>query len=98
MNTPCSFFCSAKFYAQQQFPYGIGRSGDFSKLQTALLENHGRAYEELHSGTREPVTDEERQFVEVCRGKLQPSTDHEKVWMRFCDKTSRKRSVISIAP
>ena len=98
MDRCCSFFGGAKFYAQHQFPYGIGRSGEFTVLQTALLENNGNAYEELHNGIRKPGTAEELQFVAVCRGERQPTTDHEQVWVRFCDKTSGERAVYSIGP
>lgn len=96
MDIQSPFFSNSKFYAQQHFPYGIGRSGEFTKLQTSLLETHGKAYEALHSGQREPLNDEERQFVAVCRGQAAASTDHEKAWLLFCEKTNKKRVSCSL--
>ncbi len=94
MDKYLSFSSRSKFYAEDQFPFGIERSGEFSVEQVTLLHNHGKAYQELHSGLREPVTKEEKEFLKSCRGEKQPGTAHEKVWLKFCEKT-QKRSVIS---
>ncbi|HBC55773.1 MAG TPA: hypothetical protein DCZ03_01285 [Gammaproteobacteria bacterium] len=88
-----SFYSESKFYPDQHFPYGLSRSGDFNLFQAALLEKHGKAYEALHFGRREPVNGEEARFISVCRGELPPQTEHEKVWLYFCEKIERKPPV-----
>lgn len=89
MNESPPFFSSSKFYAEEHFPYGISRSGEFTIAQSDLLLNHGKAYQALHGGTRLPTNDEESMFVKVCRGEKEPQSSHELVWMRFCEKTQK---------
>jgi len=90
MNELSSFVSDKKFYADKHFPYGISRSGEFNRQQAGLLEDHGQAYQALHSGDRSPVNDEEREFVAVCKGDKPAQTAHEIVWIRFCQKTQKK--------
>lgn len=91
----CSFSSDRKFYAQQHFPYGIDRSGEFTCEQGQLLINHGHAYEALADGSREPATQEEERFLAVCRGEFEPETAHEKAWFLYCSKTRRAKSTYS---
>ncbi len=87
MQDLASFVSNKKFYAEEHFPYGLARSGEFTSNQAALLENNGVAYQELHSGNRVPANDEERNFVLVCQGQREAQTSHEIAWMRYCQKT-----------
>lgn len=82
-----SFLTDRVFYAQEHFPYGLGRSGEFTSEQAELLAAHGYAYEALANGSRSPVTEEEARFVKVCRGKCAAKSPHEKAWQRYCAKT-----------
>jgi len=90
-----SFRSLKKFFGQEHFPYGLSRSGKFTKKQVALLEAHGIAYQELHSRQREPLNEEENDFVMVCEGKRAPQTDHERVWIHYCKKVEESGAVIS---
>lgn len=90
MKISGSFVSSKKFYREEHFPYGISRSGEFNKDQVVLLEIHGIAYQELHSGLRAPTNDEERDFVRVCEGSKTPQTNHEIAWMRYCQKVQKQ--------
>ncbi len=85
-----SFVANKRFYGEEHFPYGISRSGEFNNDQAELLEVHGIAYQELHSGLRVPVNDEEREFVSVCKGHKAPQTKHEITWMRYCQKVQER--------
>lgn len=87
------FNSNSRFYSDKYFPHGIARSGEFSRDQADLLERHGRAYEALHGGQREPVNEEEAHFIAVCRGEAEPMTEHEKVWMRYRQKISKRPTV-----
>jgi uncharacterized protein YifE (UPF0438 family) len=93
MNTKDSFYSNSKFYSDRHFPYGFARSGKFTLEQAALLERHGKAYEALHNGSREPVNKEEKSFVTVCRGEAEPVTEHEKVWMLYCKAITKKPAI-----
>ena len=85
-----SFKTNKKFYASSIYPYGISRSGDFTRQQSELLENHGEAYQELHNGERAPVNDEERDFVAVCREQKSPESQPEVAWMRYYKKSQEQ--------
>jgi len=97
MNNFNSFHSSKKFYAREYFPFGIERSGEFSITQAKLLLEHGEAYQDLNSGLRTPINDEERAFVEVCSEEKPATTEHEKVWMRFLDKIQNPDVTLSLA-
>lgn len=86
MKNSSAFSSLYKFYDEKHFPYGISRSGEFSRQQVQLLERHGNAYFALASGQREAVDDEERDFVRVCHGEKEPTTEHEVTWHRYCSK------------
>ncbi len=91
MTDSRSFSDTRKFHALEHFPRGLDRSGEFTREQAQLLVNHGFAYQALDAGTREPATEDERQFVAVCRGEREPLTPHEKAWSCFCRKTRAPR-------
>jgi uncharacterized protein YifE (UPF0438 family) len=90
-----SFLTDRQFNPRQYFPYGIGRSGEFTCEQAELLMNHGHAYQALADGSREPVTEEEARFVAACRNERPVETAHERAWSLFCAKISRPRLAVN---
>jgi len=93
MNNSDSFYSPKKFFARERFPYGLARSGDFTREQATLLESHGFAYEGIHNGVLAPANEEESHFLSVCRGETEALTAHEKAWMRYCQKTQKRAAV-----
>ncbi len=90
-----SFAADRIFHGQDYFPYGLDRSGEFTRQQAQLLMDHGNAYQALDVGDRLPVTAEEEQFVIVCQGLREPQTEHEKAWMVFRAKIQRPKVCVS---
>ena len=88
-----SFISDRKFWAKEQFPRGIHRSGHFTREQAALLERHGLAYEALASERVAPMTAEEERFVAVFRDGAQARSAHEKVWQLYLKVTNIKKPV-----
>ncbi|MCY4044290.1 MAG: DUF413 domain-containing protein [Cellvibrionales bacterium] len=84
-----------KFYGDQHFPYGLARSGEFTRQQVALLEDHGEAYQASSEGTREPTTEEENAFVSTCHAEKEPTTSHEIAWATYCNKITKKQQITS---
>jgi len=74
-----SFATTNRFFDNKHYPRGFSRHGDFTIKEAQLLERHGYAFNELDLSRREPVTEEERQFIEVCRGLREPQTEAERV-------------------
>ncbi len=93
MTKKHSFQSNSKFYPNKHFPYGFARCGDFTNEQAELLERHGRAYEALQSGDREPSNEEEVRFIAVCRGEVDAMSEHEKAWMLYRKKVAYKPTV-----
>lgn len=91
MKSSKSFSCARKFDGDRFFRYGLSRSGEFTYSQVALLELHGRAYQDLEHGEREPVNQEEKDFIKVCQGLKQAETVHERVWQQFRRKTQAQK-------
>ncbi|TEA28083.1 DUF413 domain-containing protein [Candidatus Schmidhempelia bombi] len=78
-----SFISKQRFFDNKKYPRGFSRHGDFTIKEAQLLEKYGHAFSELDSGKRQPVTDEEQRFVDVCHGNQLPATDKEKVWVKY---------------
>ncbi|WP_341502265.1 DUF413 domain-containing protein [Gallaecimonas sp. GXIMD4217] len=73
------------------FPRGFQRSGDFTIGEAKLLIEQGRAMQELASGLREAMTEQEQHFLMVCRGEAQPASPQEKVWLKYQGRISQRR-------
>lgn len=86
-----SFFTAYRYFDNKNYPRGFSRHGHFTIREAQLLERCGRAYNDLDSGKREPVTNDERQFVAVCHGERTPSNEHEKVWFKYIEYTRRPK-------
>ncbi len=86
-----SFDAPKKFFDDRNFPRGFMRSGDFTRSQASILEALGTALKDLHEGHREPTTDEELHFVEVCQEKVPPMTDVERAWQAYLKALARKQ-------
>jgi uncharacterized protein YifE (UPF0438 family) len=77
-NKPDSYF-----YDNKHFPYGFGRSGQFTLQQAELLNLLGRQLQALQLGSCLPETAEEKQFVAVMAGHAAPSSLVERVWYKY---------------
>ncbi len=55
---------------------------DFTAAECDLLRKYGRWMDALVSGTLEPTTPSQEQFLLVARGGREPQTDFEKVWAK----------------
>ncbi|MCR3755587.1 MAG: macrodomain Ori protein [Sodalis sp. Psp] len=82
-----NFFTDNRYFDNKNYPHGFSRHGHFTIREAQLLERCGHTYNDLDSGKRKPVTDDERQFVAVCHGKRMPSNEHEKVWFKYIEHT-----------
>jgi uncharacterized protein len=58
----------------------------FDLDETAMLEKHGRALQQLMEGTRAPSTPLQKHFVFVCKGKGKAVTVFEKVWLKYLQR------------
>jgi len=96
MSSSESFYSLKVFADRLHFPYGFARSGQFSKKQATLIEQHGEAYKNLASGQEAPTTPEEQEFVRFCNGLKKAETEHEKVWAFYLNYTGRKVRYVSI--
>ncbi len=86
-----SFVTTHRFFDNKHYPRGFSRHGDFTIKEAQLLERCGYAFNELDLAKRDPITEEERQFVEVCRGQREPVTDAEKVWFKYMTRIKRPK-------
>ncbi|SFN40671.1 hypothetical protein SAMN05216516_1076 [Izhakiella capsodis] len=86
-----SFATSNRFFDNKNYPRGFSRHGDFTIKEAQLLERHGHAFNELDLAKREPATDEERRFLDVCRGLREPQTESERVWIKYMARIKRPK-------
>ncbi|MGB2741081.1 MAG: DUF413 domain-containing protein [Cognaticolwellia sp.] len=78
-----SFNVDRNFYDDRNYPRGMKRSGDFSLAEAELLEKYGVALMALSLGTRQPITEDEQHFVDVCRGNACMGNTIEKAWLKY---------------
>ncbi|KEA50373.1 MULTISPECIES: DUF413 domain-containing protein [Mangrovibacter] len=86
-----SFTTTNRFFDNKYYPRGFSRHGDFTIKEAQILERFGYAFNELDIGKREPVTEEEKQFVAVCRGERAPATEAERVWAKYVTRIKRPK-------
>lgn len=84
------------FWGAEYYPYGIDRSGEFTRQQVELLKAHGFAYEALAKGEKKPINPEEKQFVKACQGQVAAEGTHEKLWLRFVKCSARHTEFVSM--
>jgi len=81
-----SFKANRKFYDDRNYPRGMSRSGDYTLGEVQIIEQYGVALSELASGKREPVTQDEEHFKQVCAGGAEPINAVEKAWLKYQNK------------
>lgn len=86
-----SFATNRRFYDDKHFPRGFSRSGVFTIKEAELLENFGHAFKELDEHLREPNDEVEQHFAAVCHGESEAQTLEEKTWLKFKQRTGRRR-------
>ncbi len=86
-----SFATTNRFFDNKHYPRGFSRHGDFTIKEAQLLERYGYAFNELDLAKREPVTEEEHLFLEVCRGVREPQTEAERVWSKYMTRVKRPK-------
>ena len=86
-----SFLTKKRFFDNKYYPRGFSRHGDFTIKESELIELYGCAFNELDLEQREPLTEEEQLFVEVCRGLREPKTDFERVWIKYISRVKRHK-------
>ncbi|KGQ38694.1 hypothetical protein JP35_07635 [Gallibacterium anatis] len=91
-----SFSVIRRFFDDKNYPRGFARHGDYTIRESQALENHGLAFLELENGSREPVTEEEKQFVAFCRGERPAETFFEKTWAKYRARISRTKRVYTL--
>lgn len=81
-----SFKSNRPFYDDRNYPKGISRSGDYSLKEAQLLEKHGAALLELANGKRQPINQEEKDFIAVCNAEKPAESFIEKAWLKYQNK------------
>lgn len=84
-----NFVTDGWFHDDENFPYGFDRSGEFTCRQVELLTRRGRAYQALAAGTRQPLSETEKQFVSFCQGAKALETEDELTWERYLKAINR---------
>ncbi|MGI0118094.1 DUF413 domain-containing protein [Zooshikella sp. RANM57] len=91
-----SFKTAKRFFDDAHFPYGFQRSGFFSIREANTLTSLGDALKSLSEGSREPLSEDEANFVRVVRGEAAPSTFVEKTWMKYLNKINMEDAYTAV--
>lgn len=86
-----SFSKTNRFFDNKSYQSGFSRHGDFTIKEAQMLERYGYELNELDLGKRQPVNEEEIQFVAMCRGERDASTDMEKTWAKYVARIRRPK-------
>ncbi|MEM0515497.1 DUF413 domain-containing protein [Pseudoalteromonas sp. YIC-827] len=85
-----AFPCDHKFYNDEKFPRGFSRSGNFTLLESEILEQHGRLLKALQEKTVEPSNDTQAHFVAATTGLSTPINPIESAWIKYLKLTTSK--------
>jgi len=77
------FQSHSRFYDDINFPYGLDRSGDFTKKQAEILTNCGQTLLSLELGHSQPANQAQSEFLDAMTGKKDCENDIEKTWMTY---------------
>ncbi|MDG6881368.1 Uncharacterized protein conserved in bacteria [Phocoenobacter uteri] len=92
-----SFSSTRRFFDNKNYPRGFSRHGDYTIRESQLLEQFGQACLALEKGEREPVTEEEIQFVAMIKAERQATTPLERVWVKYRTKISQTKRLYTLA-
>lgn len=95
MSQVKSFNSNGKFYDDSNFPYGLDRSGDFTRKQSETLTEYGKALFALCNELVEPINAEEERFLDVCKGQQEAETEIEKSWLAYLHAINRRNQYIT---
>lgn len=90
------FHSDKKFFDDVNFPYGIERSGDFTRQQSEILLNCGRTLQGLEAGTLDPVTVAQKEFVLMVEGQKAPQSEIEKTWAKYKTVIGSKGRILGL--
>ncbi|MCC2606512.1 DUF413 domain-containing protein [Planctobacterium marinum] len=91
MQLEQGFVVAEPFRDQVNFPYGFGKSGDFSINEARLLASLGSRLSKLEQGIVEPQNQVEEAFVEMCLSFREPTTNVERLWRKYLRLTTTRR-------
>ena len=63
----------------------------FSTEEIEILETYGHWFAALEDGTLTPLTDLQRNFVDVCRGVKKPMSTYEVAWFKYVGRKKIER-------
>lgn len=92
-----SFASKQRFLDRKNYPKGFSRHGDFTIKEATVLEKFGHAFSELNCGTRIPITEDEKHFVQVCKKELTSTTENEKIWMKYLERISKPKKIHTLS-
>ena len=91
MQLEQGFVVAEPFRDQLNFPYGFGKSGDFSINEARLLATLGARLSNLEQGIVEPQNQVEEAFVDMCISMREPATIVERLWRKYLRLTTTRR-------
>ncbi|WP_414829564.1 DUF413 domain-containing protein [Alteromonas sp. H39] len=80
------------FSDPKHYPYGFGRSGDFSISESKILQQRGSLIAALVDGKISPENEEEHGYLEAAFGHREPVTPAEKAWVKYQQRIHRPRA------
>ncbi|MFD0966204.1 DUF413 domain-containing protein [Seminibacterium arietis] len=92
-----SFSVTRRFFDDKNYPRGFARHGDYTIKESQVLEQYGQAFKALDLGERQPVSQEEKNFIEFCRGQRPAETFFEKTWQKYCSLIATKKRVYTLS-
>ena len=80
------------FSDPKHYPYGFGRSGDFSISESKMLQQRGSLIAALVDGELSPENEEEHGYLQAAYGQREPVTSAEKAWVKYQKRINRPKT------
>lgn len=75
-----------KHLKKNDFKLGIYRTDILSERQTDIIKKYGHWFEALTNGTIQPITDEQKRFIDVSKDIKEPVNEYETAWREYLDQ------------
>lgn len=79
------------FTDYKHYPHGFRRSGDYSIKEAERLERFGHLFQQLQTGEKKPVGNEEKEFLKQLTGKSPVTAPEVLAWNKYQKKISESK-------
>ncbi|MFB9887823.1 DUF413 domain-containing protein [Balneatrix alpica] len=97
MSKDRQYYLKKPYFDDENYPYGLAGSGDFSIKETKLITQYGTLFRALMDGLLPPVDPDDHQLMSVVKGEAPADNDMHRAWVKYLKKINDDTYVPSMS-